>query len=429
MKSFFRRPWLAALFVAAVSAVTVIALEPLYAQYGVAQAGKAKAAPKGRQDPATTARREVGTPINDALKLVEAKDWNGALAKVQQADAVQNKTPYEEFMVAKYIAFIAVNREPQDLAGAQAAVNRQIASGGAPEAEKPNMYSMGMLLNYASMNYAKVIESAKELQAINQPFNEQQNLVLIQAYYSTMDYQNAVKTAKDAAAAVTATGGKPSADVLGLLLNSQAKLMDDAGYRVTLDQLATVSAQPEVWGQVMDFALNEVTKVNPLNEHHLLNLYRLAMLVGTMREPDYPAMATIDLTNGLPNEAKEALTKGNRTGELLTQANQLLVNNQDSLPELAAEAGKQTNGEIDVKLGESYLTYGRHDEAIAALRRGIEKGGLKDLPDAQTTLGIALYKAGRKDEALAEFRKAEMASTTARPVAHTWVLFLQRPAA
>jgi tetratricopeptide (TPR) repeat protein len=82
-----------------------------------------------------------------------------------------------------------------------------------------------------------------------------------------------------------------------------------------------------------------------------------------------------------------------------------------------------------VKLGESYLTYGRHDEAIAALRRGIEKGGLKDLPDAQTTLGIALYKAGRKDEALAEFRKAEMASTTARPVAHTWVLFLQRPAA
>ncbi len=57
------------------------------------------------------------------------------------------------------------------------------------------------------------------------------------------------------------------------------------------------------------------------------------------------------------------------------------------------------------------------------------KGGLKDLPDAQTTLGIALYRAGKKDEALAEFRKAEMASNSAGPVAHTWVLFLQRPAA
>jgi tetratricopeptide (TPR) repeat protein len=427
MTSFIRRPMLAALFVAAVSAVTVIALEPLYVQY--AQAAPAPKGKAAKQDPATTARREVGTPINDALKLVESKDWNGALAKVAQADQVKDKTPYEEYMVAKYIAFISVNREPQDLNAAREAVNRQIASGGAPEAEKPNMYSMGMLLNYTTMDYAKVIESARELQALNQPFNEQQNLVLIQAYYSTMDFQNAVKTAKAATDAATASGGKASADVLGLMLNSQAKLMDDAGYRVTLDQLATVSTQPEVWGQVMDFALNEVTKGGNVNEHHLLNLFRLGMLVGTMRDVDYSAMASIDLQSGLPNEAKEVVTKGNITGQLATQTTTLLANDQGSLTELAAEAGKQMNGEIDVKLGESYMTYGRHDEAVTALRRGIEKGGLKDLADAQTTLGIALYKAGRKDEALAEFRKAEMTNTPARAVAHTWALFLQRPTA
>ena len=430
MKSFFRRPLLAALFIAAVTSITVIQFEPLYAQYGAAPAGKAAAKAKaGKQDPATTARREVGTPINDALKLVEAKDWNGAMAKVQLADQVKDKTPYEEFMVAKYLAYIAVNKMPQDIPTATAAVNRQIASGGAPEPEKPNMYSMGMLLNYAAMDYAKVIQSGEEVQKLGQPLEGSQAIVLAQAYYSTMDFMNAAKVAK-AGAAQPGADSKGKADMLGLLLNSQAKLMDDAGYRVTLDQLATVSAQPEVWGQVMDFALNEVTKANPLNEHHLLNLYRLAMVVGTMREPDYPAMATIDLANGLPNEAKEALTKGGRTtGALMDDTSKMLGNDQGSLAGLAAEAGKQTNGEIDVKLGESYLTYGRHDEAVAALRKGIEKGMLKDLPDAQTTLGIALYRAGRKDEALAEFRKAEMAGSTAKPVAHTWVLFLQRPAA
>jgi tetratricopeptide (TPR) repeat protein len=417
MTSFFRRPLLAALFVAAVTSVTVIALEPLYAQYGAGRpAAKAK---QTKQNPATTARREVGTPINDALKLVESKDWNGALAKVQLADAVKDKTPYEEFMVAKYLAFIAVNREPQDLAAATVAVNRQLASGGAPEEEKPGMYSMSMLLNYATMDYAKVVQAAQELQKLNQPLNEQQYIVLAQAYYSTMDYMNAAKVAK------TASDQKPSPETLGLLLNSQAKLMDDAGYRVTLDKLATVSAQPEVWGQIMDFALS----TKDLQEHHLLNLYRLAMLVGTMRDVDYSAMATIDLSNGLPNEAKEALTKGNRTGDLVTQTNTMLANDQGSLAGLAAEAGKQPNGEIDIKLGESYLTYGRYDEAIGALRKGIEKGGLKDMPDAQTTLGIALYKAGKKDEALNEFRKAEMASNSAGPVAHAWVLFLQRPSA
>ena len=422
MISFLRRPLLAALFVAAVTSVTVIALEPLYAQYQVAQAGRGKA----KQNPATTARREVGTPINDALKLVEAKNWDGAMAKVEQADSVKDKTPYEEFMVAKYIAYIAVNRDPQDIPAATAAVNRQIASDGAPDDEKANMYSMGMLLNYAAMDYAKVIQSAEELKAMNEPFNEQQSLVLVQAYYSTNDFANAAKAAKEAADA----SPMPSPDILGLLLNSQAKMKDDAGYRVTLDRLATVSAQPEVWGQVMDFALDAVSK-GPMEgqEHRLLNLFRLATVAGTIRKEDYAVIVTIDLKNGLPNEAKEMVAKGGVTGDLANQTNTLLANDQGSLQVLAAEAGKQTNGEIDVKLGESYMTYGRNDEAVAALRAGIQKGGLSDMADAQTTLGIALYRAGRKDEALEEFRKAEMASTPSGVVAHVWALFLQRPAA
>jgi tetratricopeptide (TPR) repeat protein len=425
MKSFFRRPLLAALFVAALTSVTVIALEPLYAQYVTAQAGKAAPKAKGKQDPSTTARPPVGTPINDALKLFQAKDFDGALAKVQQADQVKDKTPYEEYMVAKYLRFIFTNKQPQDLAAAQAAVNREIASGGAPEAERADMYSMGMLLNYTNMDFAKVIQSGEEYQKLGQPMNEQQYIVLAQAYYGTMDFMNAAKVAK------AASEQKATAENLGLLLNSQAKLMDEAGYRVTLDRLATVSAQPEVWGQVMDFALAAVTK-GPMEgqEHRLLNVLRLSILVGTMRPEDYPAMASIDLNNGLPNEAKEVLAKGNRTtGDLVTQTNSLLANDQGSLTGLAAEAAKQTNGEIDVKLGESYMTYGRHDEAVAAIRKGIEKGGLKDLPDAQTTLGIALYKAGKKDEALAEFRKAEMSNSPSGIVAHTWALFLQRPSA
>jgi len=418
---------LVALFFAAITSVTVIQLEPLYAQYGVGGGGN-KAAAKakaGKQDPATTARREVGTPINDALKLVDAKNYDAALAKVQQADAVKDKTPYEEFMVAKYLAYIAVNKMPQDIPTATAAVNRQIASNGAPDAEKPGMYSMGMLLNYAAMDYAKVIQSGQELEKLGQPLEGNQAIVLAQAYYSTMDYMNAAKVAK------AASDRMPGAENLGLLLNSQAKLMDDAGYRVTLDKLATVSSQPEVWGQVMDFTLNAVSK-GPMEgqEHRLLNVFRLATLVGTMRPEDYPAMATIALTNGLAQEAKEALTKGNRTsGQLWDDTSKMLSNAQGSLTELAAEAGKQTNGEIDVKLGESYMTAGQNDQAVTALRKGIEKGGLKDLPDAQTTLGIALYKAGKKDEALAEFRKAEMANSPSGVVAHTWALFLQRPAA
>src|SRR5262249_54401453 len=215
----------------------------------------------------------------------------------------------------------------------------------------------------------KVIQNVTEAKKVG-PLDETAHLVLIQSYYSTNDFKGAVAAAQDAAASAKAEGKKPSSDVLGLMLNAQAKLMDDAGYRVTLDQLAVVSAQKEVWEQVMDFALS----TKDLGDHHLLNIYRLAMILGTMKDPDYPAMATIDLTNGLPAEAKAALTKGNKTGDLMNQATSMLTKDQESLPTLAAEAEKAPTGEILVKLGESYWTYGKYNEAVDAIQKGIAKG-------------------------------------------------------
>ncbi len=192
-----------------------------------------------------------------------------------------------------------------------------------------------------------------------------------------------------------------------------------------MDTLATVSVKPEVWGQVMDFALGTMG----ISDHQLLNLYRLGILTGTMKDTDFLAMATIDLQNGLPAEAKAILTKGNKTGDLLNQANMFLASDQQVLSALAAEAAKETSGEIDVKLGESYYTYGRFDEAVAAIQKGIEKGGLKDAADAQTTLGIALLAAGKKADAVAALDKAAAAGGAGGQVAHVWSLYGKRATA
>jgi tetratricopeptide (TPR) repeat protein len=207
----------------------------------------------------------------------------------------------------------------------------------------------------------------------------------------------------------------------------------DPGYRETLDTLATVTTQPEVWTQVMDYAL--ATK--GISDHQLLNTLRLALRVGTMRPDDYAAMASIDIAGGLSVEGKNVLEKAIAAGTiksagnvamLLQQANGLSPNEQKSLPELAAEAAKQPNGEIYVKLGESYWAYGQIDQAVDAVQKGIAKGGLKDAADAQTTLGILLLDAGKKPEAMAAFQKGEAAGGAGGTVAHVWNLFTQRTA-
>jgi tetratricopeptide (TPR) repeat protein len=416
MNNLVRRAALAAL---------LVSVSSLSASLIVTADAAQKAAPKAAKDAGPSARKEIAVPMSDASKQIDMKDFAGALASVKKADLVPMKTPYEEYMVSKYLGFIAVNQMTPDYAAATAAYNRQIASGGAPDAEKGGMYSVAMRLNYQAMDYPKVIQNAVELQKI-EPLDETGYIVLVQSYFNTNDFANAAQSAKAALMAGTAGGKKPSEDMLGLLLNSQVKLKDEAGYRQTLDQLASVSTKPEVWDQEMDFVLAGLGGGKQGIEHPLLNLYRLSMLLGNMKDPDYPAMATIDLSNGLPAEAKAVLTKGNKTGELLDQANMFLARDQQALPALAAEAAKQMNGEIDIKLGESYLTYGRNDEAVAALQKGIEKGGLKDAADAQTTLGIALYNAGKKPEAMAAFQKADNGNSPAASVAHIWVLYVKR---
>ena len=289
MTNFIRRATLAAL----VSTASVIAVTAFISDPGFAAAAK-----KEKEPAPPTVRNAIGKLLNDAMKLIDTKDFAGGLAKVQEADKVADKTPFEEYQIAKYLGFIAINQPMPDYAAAAKAYNREIASGGAPEAEQAAMYNVGMRLNYQAMDYPAVIKDAVELQKF-QPLDDTGHLILIQSYYNTNDFPNAATAAKAEIAAKTASGMKPSEDVLGLLLNSEIKAKDEVGARQALDQLAMISAKPEVWGQVMDFALG----TNGITDHQLLNLYRLSLLAGTMKDTDFAAMATIDLQNGLPKEA------------------------------------------------------------------------------------------------------------------------------
>ena len=138
----------------------------------------------------------VGKPLNDAMKLVDMKDFAGALAKVKEADAVMDKTPFEEYSVTKYMGFIAINQPMPDYAAATVAYNRQIASGGAPDADKAgHVQHRSMRLNYQAMDYASVIKNAADLQKL-MPLDDTGYLVLIQSYYNTNDFANAATAAK-----------------------------------------------------------------------------------------------------------------------------------------------------------------------------------------------------------------------------------------
>jgi hypothetical protein len=87
MKKTIRRAVMAALIFAA-SATAVTALMPAQAAVPTPK-GKEAAKPAG-----PSVRSAIGKALNDAMKATDAKDYVTALAKVKEADAVMDKTPW-----------------------------------------------------------------------------------------------------------------------------------------------------------------------------------------------------------------------------------------------------------------------------------------------------------------------------------------------
>jgi hypothetical protein len=70
---------------------------------------------------AQSVRAVVGKPLNEAKSLAAAKNWKAAMAKVNEAEAVSDKTAYESKIIAQMKQYIAVNSGDVSIGGAVAA--------------------------------------------------------------------------------------------------------------------------------------------------------------------------------------------------------------------------------------------------------------------------------------------------------------------
>ena len=46
-----------------------------------------------------TVSAKVGVPLKAAQGAIQKKNWNGALAKIKEAQAVQPRTAYDDYMI------------------------------------------------------------------------------------------------------------------------------------------------------------------------------------------------------------------------------------------------------------------------------------------------------------------------------------------
>lgn len=374
-----------------------------------AQSGKGKAAPP-KINP------KVLKPLQAALELTNAGKYAEADVQLQAADAVPDKTPFEQFQVDELSGFSAIKQKKFNVAAA--AYERSLASGLMP-AEQVNdrlRLMAQVFLQTEPKDLAKSGDYGKRwLEATGTRDPAMLGLVGQSAYFGN-NYGEAASYMKEAVTATTAAGQKPEENWLLILQSSYAKLKNAPGVTEATTDLVRYYPRPEHWTTLSRTLLAQAAN----KDRQILQVYRLISQVGGMDNPDQFVEAANAATQvGSPGEAVKFMEKGYASGILessgdkaksqavLAEARRLAAADQKTLPQFEKEAVAAKAGEADVRLGEAFLSYDQPTKAVEAIQRGIGKGGVKSVDEANLSLGRAYILAQNNAEAIKAFESVK----------------------
>jgi hypothetical protein len=410
-------------FIRAAFVVALLSSTAAMAQMG---GGMTSTPPKSAAKPSAGENKvgkAVGVPLVAAQKAIQAQDYASALIAVQQAQAIPDQTPYETYVINKFLSIVDIDLK--DMAGAAVAAEAAADSPALPEEDKKDVLHNGFVLAVQGKQYQKAIGYAQQLEASNL-LDADMTAMTADAYYYLKDMANAQQYAQKAIDRAKAEGKEPNGDALRLVMNAQAK-SDPAAAIHTLEQLAVNSNDPMAWSDLVNNALG--TKgMRPVDQ---LYLFRLLYQAGAMASADdFTALGSLSEQQGYPTEAHAVLQQGITSGKITSgqaganfaKSRSDAATDERMLPSIAAAAEKSKTGEQDAKLAEDYWGYGRYADVETAAQGAVSKGGVKDPTEAIMLLGMAQTAQGKYDEAQANFAKVSGSEARSK-VAHLWSLY------
>jgi len=364
---------------------------------------------------------------NDAY---QAKNWNECVKKAQEGNTVAGHTAFDSYVANQLLGTCYQRLGNND--EAVKAIEAQIESGFMAPAQQGTFLKSLAVINYQQKNYAKAVDYGNRV--IKAGAGDGETFTVVgQGLYLQNKYGEAAKFIGDYIKDQEAKGQQPKEQQLILLRSAYERGDNNAGAADTLEKLVMYYPKKEYWNNL----LYSVRKLK-LTDRQTLQVYRLMVATQTMQQAsDYAEMAELSISGGNPGEAQKVLESGvaanvfteqrdkDRTTRMLASLKDSTAKDLASLPKIEAEAKTAKTGDVDVALGNAYLSYGQNDKAIAAFNTGITKGSLKNLPDALLSLGIAQARSGDKAGALKSFRAVKTDDPATTRIAKLWSLYVQ----
>jgi tetratricopeptide (TPR) repeat protein len=359
-----------------------------------------------------TVSNKLAKPLKAAQDAMAAKNYDEAMAKIKEAQAVPEKTPYDNWVINTFL--LKVYAAKQDMAS-EVPVIENLAQSQYTTADQKKIYLKSVAqYYYQTKDYNKALETANEAVKAGASDSDVMGLIA-RSQYLTGKYKEAAATMQE----IVGKQEKPDEDSLKLLWQFCDKAGDKAGAAKAVEKLVAYYPKPEYWANALASLANADTK----DSHLQLNVYRLMLDVGVLKRGiDYSDMAELSLDQGYPGETQSVLQKAfgenvfteqrdkDRYQHLLDGAKQRAASDLASLPKQEQDATAAPQGDKLVQVGAAYLSYSQNDKAISDIQKGIAKGSLKYPDEANLLLGIAQLRSHNAAEAQRSFEKVSSSS-------------------
>ncbi len=381
---------------------------------------------------AQTARTEVlsvgvAEPLMAAQVAIQKNHWDAALESIKQAQAAARLTAKDEYNIDALLGYVLYRQNKYKQAAA--VYERLLESPLVPAAQVSERTKAIAEMYFKMGEYPRAAKWAKAFLG-RHPDAPQVAAMLGDAYFRMDNYKSAVATMTALVADAEHDRRIPKESWLRIIEDSYYRLEDLRGMESALVLLVGYFHEPEDWRELLDLCSRDVH-----DERIALGYHRLMFELNVLTRPDdYEAMVFETLTAGVPAEALQVLDSARnedvfsgpdsmpgRYERLFKRVQKEVAANRVSLRRLATKPTDASGGQDDVLLGQIYLSYGQYDLAVAALNRGINKGGVQEADEAHMSLGIAYLQLGLRDLADEAFRAVDRGSPWAG-LAELWRL-------
>lgn len=351
-----------------------------------------------------------------ALQAAQAannkKDFPAALAAIQQAEAVSDRTPIDNYQIHRFAMSVHIGM--QDMPGAATEIESALDADPSvvPEAEKATMYKTALQLALMQKHNDKALAYAKVLQSTTPPPDADVQSLIASALYRGGDYDGVIAIAQKNIDAAKAAGKPPSKSDLNNIKNAQVNKKDEAGAEQTLEAIVANYGEQQDWDELSRVALT----TRGMRDIDYVYMGRLMVAqAGKLKPEDATMVGSAANSNklGLYGDAETMQKFGGPAPDPRAAAD------KKTLPKQIAD-GAKNDGEYNVKTAEAAFGYGQYADAEKLARAAKTKPGVKDPTEPDMVIAMSLAAQGKYAEAAAIFDTIKPANGASARVVRLW---------